>query len=79
LAEYVRLREMTPLAHGFCWFPFVGSTDFQHLLQKSNRDRDPVGIYDLDEACWERTPSDLVRLLSSMAAGEIATLEALGD
>jgi hypothetical protein len=33
---------------GFCWFPFIDSTDWGSLLRRAENHLDPVGIYWLD-------------------------------
>jgi dTDP-4-dehydrorhamnose reductase len=60
LEEYEALATAHPDVRGFCWFPFISSTDFQHMLLQNRNDLDPVGIYDLGPDRWDRMPTDLV-------------------
>lgn len=60
LNEYGALAAAHPDVRGFCWFPVISSTDFQHMLLQYRNDVDPVGIYDLGPERWERVPTDLV-------------------
>jgi len=60
LDEYGALAAAYPDVRGFCWFPVISSTDFQHMLLQNRNDIDPVGIYDLGPDRWERIPTDLV-------------------
>jgi len=66
--EYQALLKKGYDLRGFCWFPFVNSTDFQHLLLKNPNDIDPVGIYDLDTERHERIPTQLVSLIEQIAS-----------
>jgi beta-glucosidase/6-phospho-beta-glucosidase/beta-galactosidase len=63
LGEYRKLAGEQPDMRGFCWFPFISSTDFQHMLLEYRNDVDPVGIYDLGPDRWDRIPSELVDIL----------------
>jgi beta-glucosidase/6-phospho-beta-glucosidase/beta-galactosidase len=65
--EYRTLLQDGKDVRGFCWFPFIDSTDFQHMLLEYRNDVDPVGIYDLDEARWERIPTALVSIIAQLA------------
>jgi len=67
LAEYAALRQDGADVRGFCWFPFISSTDFQHMLMQYRNDVDPVGIYDLGPDRWDRVPSVLVDLMRGLA------------
>lgn len=63
-AEYRKLAGRGYELRGFCWFPFINSTDFQHMLLENRNDIDPVGIYDLGEGDrWDRIPTELVDIL----------------
>jgi hypothetical protein len=66
LDEYQSLLQAHRDLRGFCWFPFINSTDFQHMLLKYQNDVDPIGIYDLDKERWERIPTLLVSLILEM-------------
>ena len=60
LDEYGALAAAHPGVRGFCWFPIISSTDFQHMLLQNRNDVDPVGIYDLGPDRWKRIETDLV-------------------
>ena len=60
LDEYRTLSDEGHDVRGFCWFPFISSTDFQHMLLQNRNDVDPVGLYDLDADRWERIPTTLI-------------------
>jgi beta-glucosidase/6-phospho-beta-glucosidase/beta-galactosidase len=59
---------------GFCWFPFVDSTDWDSLLRCACNNLDPVGIYWLDD---ERTrhASELSEFYAALASGQITSRE----
>ena len=59
---------------GFCWFPFVDSTDWDSLLQFAANNLDPVGVYWLDDA-RERHASEFSEVYAALARGEIASAE----
>ncbi len=59
---------------GFCWFPFVDSTDWDSLLRCACNHVDPVGIYWLD-AERNRHASELSDLYAALAAGQITSRE----
>jgi beta-glucosidase/6-phospho-beta-glucosidase/beta-galactosidase len=56
---------------GFCWFPFVDSTDWCSLVCKAERKVDAVGIYWLDDERWERHASELSQCFAALARGSI--------
>ncbi len=56
---------------GFCWFPFIDSTDWDSLLRHARGHVDPVGIYWLDTERRHRYPSILSRYYGQLALGEI--------
>ncbi len=56
---------------GFCWFPFIDSTDWDSLLQQTLGNVDPVGIYWLDASRETRYPSLLSKCFGQLARGEI--------
>lgn len=66
LSQYVKLQDGGADVRGFCWFPFVSSTDFQHMLMQYRNDVDPVGIYDLDAERWERLRTGLVERIQAL-------------
>jgi beta-glucosidase/6-phospho-beta-glucosidase/beta-galactosidase len=53
---------------GFCWFPFIDSTDWDSLLFRCDGNLDPVGVYWLDEEL-ERMPSVMSESYAKAAAG----------
>jgi dTDP-4-dehydrorhamnose reductase len=67
LEDYDVLAAAHPDIRGFCWFPFISSTDFQHMLLQYRNDVDPVGIYDLDAERWHRIRTELVDVIGEMA------------
>jgi len=59
---------------GFCWYPYIDSTDWCTLCREPNRRIDPQGIYYLDER-FERRESELSVLYRRLAQGEIGSAE----
>jgi beta-glucosidase/6-phospho-beta-glucosidase/beta-galactosidase len=60
---------------GFCWFPFVDSTDWCSLVRRAERQVDPVGIYWLDHDRWTRYGSELSECFGRLARGEMSVQE----
>ena len=60
---------------GFCWFPFVDSTDWDSLLRHPRGNIDPVGIYWLDASKEIRYPSLLSRYYGQLARGEMTAAD----
>ncbi len=56
---------------GFCWFPFVDSTDWDSLLARPAGRRDPVGIVSLGSG-GERRATVLTQAWTAVAAGAVA-------
>ncbi len=56
---------------GYCWYPFIDSTDWDSLLQRADRRLDPVGVFWLDDRL-ERRRSSMSAAFSRAAAGEPA-------
>jgi hypothetical protein len=56
---------------GYCWYPFVDSTDWDSLLCRADRHVDPVGVFWLDERL-ERRPSSMSASFTRAAGGEPA-------
>jgi hypothetical protein len=71
VTQYCLLKEQDVDLRGYCWYPFINSVDFQHMLLENKGDSDPVGIYDLDEARWERRPTAFTRALATQLGGEV--------
>lgn len=57
---------------GFCWFPFVDSTDWDSLLRCACNNLDPVGVYWLDEE-RQRHASEFSDLYAALARGHISS------
>jgi beta-glucosidase/6-phospho-beta-glucosidase/beta-galactosidase len=58
---------------GFCWFPFIDSTDWDSLLRQAESNIDPVGIYWLDSTRTTRYASELSEVYGRLARGEITS------
>lgn len=58
---------------GFCWYPFVDSTDWDTLLTEANSNIDPQGIYWLDEERDVRNASELSEIYAALVRGEITS------
>ena len=56
---------------GFCWFPFIDSMDWDSLLAAPNGHIDPVGLCHLGEGDLARHPSEITRLYTGLAHGEL--------
>jgi dTDP-4-dehydrorhamnose reductase len=59
---------------GFCWYPYIDSTDWDSLVRQPNRSIDPQGIYYLSSG-FDRRESELSRLYQQLARGEIGSAE----
>jgi beta-glucosidase/6-phospho-beta-glucosidase/beta-galactosidase len=59
---------------GFCWYPYLDSTDWDSLVRQPNRRIDPQGIYYLTER-FDRGESELSQLYARLARGEIGSAE----
>jgi beta-glucosidase/6-phospho-beta-glucosidase/beta-galactosidase len=57
---------------GFCWFPFIDSTDWCSLVCRAAGKVDAVGIYWLDSGRWERHGSELSRCFARLARGQMS-------
>ena len=53
---------------GYCWFPFVDSTDWDSVLVRCEGNVDPVGVYWLDEQL-RRRPSSMSEAYARAARG----------
>lgn len=58
---------------GFCWYPFIDSTDWCSLVTKANCNVDPQGIFWLDRETKRRNPSELSEIFESLARGVISS------
>ncbi len=59
---------------GFCWFPFIDSTDWDSLLSCACNHLDPVGVYWLDED-RDRHASEFSDVYAALARGQITSRE----
>jgi beta-glucosidase len=59
---------------GFCWYPFIDSTDWCSLVTQANGNIDPQGIYYLD-CNHKRVASELSEIFARLARGEITSKE----
>ncbi|EYD78244.1 dTDP-4-dehydrorhamnose reductase [Rubellimicrobium mesophilum DSM 19309] len=59
---------------GFCWYPYLDSTDWCSLCRQPDRAIDPQGIYYLD-GTFNRRGSELSLLYARLARGEIGSAE----
>ena len=67
-------REGLPF-HGFAWFPFIDSTDWDSLLRDPRQNVDPVGIYWLDAERFDRHESILSEVFAGLARGRITGVD----
>lgn len=58
---------------GFCWYPFIDSTDWCSLVRKANGFVDPQGIFGLDSDCLTRRASQLSEIFAALAQGRITS------
>jgi beta-glucosidase/6-phospho-beta-glucosidase/beta-galactosidase len=58
---------------GFCWYPFIDSTDWCSLVKQARGHIDPQGIYWLDRATMKRHSSELSDLYRALALGQITS------
>lgn len=58
---------------GFCWYPFIDSTDWCSLVTQANCNIDPQGIFWLDCATKRRNPSELSEIFEALARGQITS------
>lgn len=59
---------------GFCWYPYIDSTDWCSLVRQPDRSIDPQGIYYLCRQ-FDRRPSELSHLYARLARGEIGSAD----
>ena len=58
---------------GFCWYPFIDSTDWCSLVTQANCNIDPQGIFWLDCRSRKRNPSELSEIYKALALGQITS------
>jgi len=69
-------RRIEPLGlafEGFCWYPFIDSTDWCSLVRRADGSVDPQGIYYLDNDCRKRNASELSEIFAALARGQITS------
>jgi beta-glucosidase/6-phospho-beta-glucosidase/beta-galactosidase len=65
-----RLAERGISFEGFCWYPFIDSTDWCSLVKEANGTIDPQGIYYLDDN-FRRCESELTEVYAALARGKM--------
>jgi beta-glucosidase/6-phospho-beta-glucosidase/beta-galactosidase len=68
-----RLKPLNLTFEGFCWYPFIDSTDWCSLVREANGNVDPQGIFYLDKDCRRRNASELSQIFTALARGEITS------
>jgi beta-glucosidase/6-phospho-beta-glucosidase/beta-galactosidase len=58
---------------GFCWYPFIDSTDWCSLLTQANCNVDPQGIFWLDCHTKRRNASELSDVFQALVRGQITS------
>jgi beta-glucosidase/6-phospho-beta-glucosidase/beta-galactosidase len=58
---------------GFCWYPFIDSTDWCSLVTKANCNIDPQGIFWLDCEHKKRNESELSEIFEALSRGQITS------
>jgi beta-glucosidase/6-phospho-beta-glucosidase/beta-galactosidase len=58
---------------GFCWYPFIDSTDWCSLVTEANSRVDPQGIFWLDCESKKRNASELSEIYEALARGLITS------
>ena len=59
---------------GFCWYPYIDSTDWSSLVRQANRHLDPQGVCSLDEG-FDRRRSALTALFADLACGRMGAAD----
>lgn len=70
-------RRLVPMGlafEGFCWYPFIDSTDWCSLVTKANGCIDPQGIIWLDDR-FRRQTSELSEIYKALANGQITSAD----
>jgi beta-glucosidase/6-phospho-beta-glucosidase/beta-galactosidase len=67
------LKELGIPFLGFCWYPFIDSTDWCSLVTKANCNIDPQGIFWLDCEHKRRNASELSEIFEGLARGQITS------
>ena len=67
-----RLERKNIPFQGFCWYPFIDSTDWCSLVRRADGKVDPQGIYHLCGKL-QRNASELSEIFASLACGAISS------
>jgi beta-glucosidase/6-phospho-beta-glucosidase/beta-galactosidase len=70
-------RRIAPMGipfEGFCWYPFIDSTDWCSLVREAKGCIDPQGIYWLDND-FNRNASELSDIFAALARGEMTSAD----
>ena len=68
-----RLADRKIKFHGFCWYPFIDSTDWCSLVRRAEGRIDPQGIYYLECQTMRRNASELSEIFAALAGGAISS------
>lgn len=60
---------------GFCWYPFIDSTDWCSLVTQARGNIDPQGIYWLDKFTLRRNASELSDIYGGLAQGQLLSAD----
>ena len=69
----VMLKERGLSFEGFCWYPFIDSTDWCSLVTQANSNIDPQGVFWLDCDSKKRNASELSEIYEALACGQITS------
>jgi beta-glucosidase/6-phospho-beta-glucosidase/beta-galactosidase len=69
-----RLERKNIPFRGFCWYPFIDSTDWCSLVRRADGKIDPQGIYHLCSDL-QRNASELSEIFASLACGAISSAD----
>jgi len=68
-----KIGEMGLPFEGFCWYPFIDSTDWCSLVKDAKGCVDPQGIFWLDRESLRRNHSELSEIYTALAKGQITS------
>jgi hypothetical protein len=71
LEAHIALRDIP--FEGFCWYPFIDSTDWSSLVRTAKGKVDPQGIFYLDRKRETRYASELSETFAALARGQITS------
>lgn len=71
LEEKLALEKISFL--GFCWYPFIDSTDWCLLVCRADGKIDPQGIYYLDKYLMRRNASEMSEIFTLLSCGKISS------